>query len=440
MAFRGGVWSSRFTEEEPEILNGIDPEKTVSLLRRTCPDALDRHDKEEIFLKNTTSLERNEALVQTLSTRPPEVREAFERIVLLHYPRLSSIIQPEQYRVLWLAPSPQHAAMVVYVLEKYAKATFYPTEEGGVNFLTRKAMMKFGVGESSAAMVVKLAFPVKPELFPSMVADVVEHRERERVDTAILTGVCEALSRDATVGSVLLPTSSKDGRTIVCPTAQGLQATVHCLQERCGNASWLGELRDHYKKHAYMDYQAVLLARLYVELQRVANGECSTWLEHMGAVDGSMQSAANMAAISRHLPDWAGGQLATALAKKKRTWRVDTHSPLGLSPKESVTSRTEERVRWFDGFPSPVPDSAPCQPLFGSVSLPGEGGTSTDTDTHLFYQACSSRLPQPARWLACKCVCHDSHSSTRELTAFAAVTMALEIVQLLRDHPLSYSA
>ena len=412
-----------------EIVEHLDPEQAVLRLRAICPDGFDAEDKDKVLLEQATPRERSEALLRLLLRRAHETREAFLQIIRTLHPHLAAVLWPVQYRVLWLCPSARHAAMVVHTLKQFTGTAFLPAEEGGPNFLVRRSSgSTFGKKDT----LVKLVFPTKPEFFSEVLEEVVEDTEEERVHLAVLTGVCEALDPCMTTGQAVIPASASGaGGTVLCRTADRVRDQREMLGERIDNASWLPHLTELYKKYAYMDYQAVWLARLYVELMSVARGERSSWLERFGWEEGGMGSESNRGILVRNLPDWGNGRLARYVLKEKRTWKTDPSSPLGLAPRAAVLSHVSERG---DSFPSVIEPHAPSRPIFNPLSDPGCGGDVTDADTHRFYKLCSGNLQLDSAWLACKCVCHDTTSASHELTAFTAVTMAMEVVQLLRTN------
>lgn len=410
------------------LVEHLQPRRTVAALVAVDPEGLDALDMENIFQKHTTSRDQSEALLDILATRGEEFCEAFRRVIQMTSPHLAAIVDPLRYQILWLAPTPQHAAMVVHVLERYAHAKFLPVEEGLECLVRRGAVF----GERDVQ--VRLVFPVRTEAFPRVVSEVVQGS----VDMAVLTGACDSLSDAASAGRVLVPTTAcSEGQAVSCPGARRVDMLQGTLQGRLQRAEWQsGELRQLYRRHAYMDHQAVLLARLYLELQHVGRGEESAWLAGHGWVreeeEEGVWREGKRAMLSRLLPDWGTGRLASTLLRERKTWSVDTASPLGMAPGQDLLARVRERVDWCDQFPRVIASEAPTAPLFGSISHPGGDGLATDTDTYQFYQVCSSRLGQDRPWLACKCVCHDMESGSQELSAFSSVAMAMEIVQLLR--------
>ena len=410
-----------------EIVEHLDPVQAVSRLRAICPDGFDDADRDKILLEQATPRERSEALLRLLLHRAHETREAFLQIIQTLHPHLGAVLWPVRYQVLWLCPSPRHAAMVVHTLKQFAATEFLPAEDGGPNVLVRKSS---GGALGKKDTLIRLVFPAKPEFFSDMLEEMVQDTEEERVHLAVLTGVCEALCPDIPAGWAVIPVSaSGGGGTVHCHTAERVRGQRETLGERIDSASWLSRLTELYKKHAYMDYQAVWLGRLYVELLR---GERSTWLEQFGWEEGGVRSEGNRAIVARNLLDWDNGRLARYVLKEKRTWTTDATSPLGLAPRDPLLSRISERREWYDSFPSVIEPRAPSRPAFNPLSTPGGGGVVTDTETHHFYELCSRNLQQDSGWLACKCVCHDTASASHELTAFTAVTMAMEVVQLLR--------
>ena len=412
-------------DHEEALVEQLDPEEMVRGLRTMCPTYFDQRDRDDVLLKYSTPRERTEKLVDILRTRTPEVLEAFQQLITTLYPDLASTVQPVSYHILWLCPSARHAAMVVHILELYSGTQFLQVEEGGPDHLIRRSSGR-ALGVTGAS--VKLVFPIRPELFPRMLAETV--RTRDRVDLAILTGHCEALGPRVPVGQAVIPASSSErGTTIPCPTAEKLQ------REKVGfeGASWAPEQARLYMKHAYMDYCAVWLGRLYVELTSTARGQRSGWLERLGwEEEGGLQNERNVSLLARCLPEWGTGQLARNLLRERRTWQRDINSPLGLAPKEALSSCLCEKKKHFNGFPAVIGSHAPSGLVFNPISPPGGGGDVTDDNTHQFYQTCHNSLRSDADWLACLSVCHDILTDCHELTAFTAITMAMEVARTIR--------
>lgn len=417
----GREWLQTHAED---IVVHLDPVKAVQRLRIVCPEGFDRTDQETV-LGHSTSLERSEALLKILDTRPPEVSEALLKIVMTSHPRLAAIIQPVRFRVLWLCPSSQHAAMAVHVLETFSETKFLPVQDGGPNFLVRR-----GYAFGKKDMLIMVAFPVKPEFFSDMLSETIQQRDEEEIHLALLTGVCDAMVPRASVGQAVIPPSSEDGASVLrCHTADRVKNVTENLRERISRARWLSRLTEPgpYREAAYLDYCAARLGRLYVEL---CSGIWSEWLTQFGWQEGGdAQSERNRACLSAQFPDWESGKLARYVLRERQTWTTDPASPLGLAPKGGLLSRVIERKCWYNEFPSPI-DLTPSGPVFNPLSPPGCGGDVTNTNTHKFYEACS-RLESKIPWFACLCVCHDAVSSNHEHTAFTAVTMAMEVVQLI---------
>lgn len=416
----GKEWLQTHTED---IVQHLDPEKAVLKLLINCREGFDKTDQEAVLVKST-SLERTETLLQILETRPSEVIEAFRQIVMTCHPRLAAIIQPVRFRVLWLCHSAQHAAMAVHVLETFSETKFLPVQGGGPKFLVRR-----GCAFGQKDMLIKVAFPVKPEFFSDMLAETVQQRDEEEIHLAVLTGVCDAIVPWTSVGQAVIPSLARDeGSLLHCRTADRVKNLTENLRDRISSSRWLSRLTEPgpYRECMYLDYCASRLGRLYVEL---CSGMESAWLSQFGWQEGDALSESNRACLSRQFPDWESGKLARYVLKERQTWRTDPTSPLGLSPKQDLLSRIIERKCWYNEFPSPI-DPTPSGPIFNPLSTPGCGGDVTDTNTHQFYKACShleTRIP----WFACLCVCHDAVSSNHEHTAFTAVTMAMEVVQLI---------
>lgn len=407
-----------------DIVELLDPVKAVLMLRMMCPEGFDKTDQETV-LGHVTSRERSDALLGILHTRPPEVSEALLQIIMMSNPRLAAKIQPVRCCVLWVCQSAQHAAMAVHVLETFSKTKFLPVQNRGSNFLVRR-----GYAFGKEDVLIKVVFPVKPEFFSDMLSGTVQQSDEEKIHLALLTGVCDAMVSPVSVGQAVIPPSSKDGGSVVyCRTADRVKNVMENLRERISRARWLSRLTQPgpYRESAYLDYCAACLGRLHVEL---CSRIWSEWLTRFGWQEGEdAQSERNRACLSTQFPDWESGKLARYVLRERQTWRTDPASPLGLAPKEGPLSRVIERKCWYDEFPSPI-EHTPSGPIFNPLSTPGCGGDVTDINTHKFYEACS-RLEPKIPWFACLCVCHDAVSSSHEHTVFTAVTMAMEVVQLI---------
>ena len=416
---------SWLTEHEEAIIELLDPEKAVERLRRECPDDFSQRDRDDVLLGYQTPRDRTEKLVDILRTRAPEALEVFREVIITHHPQLAAIIQPVNYRILWLCPTAEHAAMASFVLESYSETRLLGVEEGGPDSLVcRSSGLAFGRND----VLVKLVFPVRPELFPVMLSETVNRRER--VELVLLTGGCEALRPDIPAGAAVLPSSAREGEhSVSCPTAVWVRDHKAELQREIERASWKTGHSRIYRETAYMDYYAAWLGRLYIELTGVQRGQRSSWLGQVGWREGGVDRNSDL--MSRLLPDWDTGRLAQHLLREKRTWRCDPSSPLGMAPTESLLSRLHQRRTQLETFPSVIGQCAPSDPTFRSLSAPEEGGDVTDTHTHQFYRACSEQLLPNAQWLSCVCVCHDTASDSHKLTSFTAVTMAMEVVQML---------
>ena len=114
-------------------LCAMDPGKVMKGLASCDPPLFKRDHLEEIRHNKTTD-QKNMKLVETLMYRDFKGLSEFLRTLTsidhAHY-KLSLELQPLKHRIGWFAPSPAHAAAVVYVLEEYADAKFSRMERGG---------------------------------------------------------------------------------------------------------------------------------------------------------------------------------------------------------------------------------------------------------------------------------------------------------------------
>ena len=468
----GRGWEQAYKEWLREnyetFLQYLDPRRAVAALRSVDPEGLDPLDLENIFQKHTTPREQTEMLLNILPTRGPEFCEAFRRVVQMTNARLASIVAPVRYRILWVAPSARHAALVAHTLQKYAQASFLPAQERE-GYLVRNGTV---FGEKDAQ--VSLAFPTKSGSVSALLGEAVERN----VNFALLTGVSELLA-PPTVHTPATPSADRilvvteasspaHPHPVRCPTAQRAQDHLlqRCLQERLKRAEWAcASLRETHRQRTLRAAQAGFLARLWVELQCVWRGEESTWLSAVGweregvrseegvrrdgeGVRGERKGAVgegdsakvesegvigvigerNRALLGRLLPDWPTGELARWLLKQ-RSWHVDSASPLGLSPTEQAL-KAAQRERDTQQFSRSPDTELHFDPVFGCVSPPGGPGVASDPDTFLFYQSCSRRLGEGGLWLACRYLRSTNHGE--DLGEFLAVAVAMEVIQLLR--------
>ena len=458
-------------ENYETFLQYLDPRRTVTALRSVDPEGLDPLDLENIFQKHTTPREQTEALLNILPTRGPEFCEAFRRVVQITNDRLAGTVAPVRYRILWVAPSTRHAALVAHTLQKYAKASFLPAQERA-GYLVRKGTV-FGENDTQ----VSLVFPTKSGSISVLLGEAVE----KNVNFALLTGISEPLAppTDHTpttpcADRILLVTEASSpahSHPLRCPAAQRVHLIQRQLQERLRRVVWVcAPLRERYRHQTLCAAQAGLLARLWVELQCVGRGEESTWLSAVGweregvksekgdceGVKGEREGAAgegtdsvkvesegvkggegegvigeeNRALLGRLLPDWPTGELARWLLKE-RLWYTDSTSPLGLSPTEQIL-KAAQREQDARQFSRPPDTELHSEPIFGGVSPPGGLGVASDPDTFLFYQSCSRRLGESGFWMACRYL--KSTNNGEGLGEFLAVAVAMEVIQLLRTH------
>ena len=107
-----------------ELCKKMNPLKVAGKLVNS--GIFDQYDLEIVQSKITT-LEKNSCILDTLVTRGFNGLSEFLKVLssLDHtHLLLAELVQPVKYRIFWFAPTPTHAAAVVYVLEKYAQARF----------------------------------------------------------------------------------------------------------------------------------------------------------------------------------------------------------------------------------------------------------------------------------------------------------------------------
>lgn len=419
------MWLMR---QEETIVQHLDPERTMKLLRKMFPDEFDSRDVEDILVKYHTSHDRTEALLLLLHTRPVEALKAFRTVITILHPSLAAILQPVRYRVLWVCPSAKHAAMAVHLLKQYTSTDFILPEDGGLQYMIRRSI---GSAFGDEQTLIKLVFPVRPEMFQQMLDEVV--KKDMGTNLVIMTGVCESRVPSLTMGQVVIPSCVHDSN-LQCPGAERVRNLEKTLRERLKKATWHEKHDQFYSEHTYIDYCAAWLGRLHFELTNTSRGQSSIWLDRQGFREGGLGNEVNRSILAHRLPLWETGRLARHVLQERRTWRIDHTSPLGLTPKPDTANNISERIRQCEIFPGLPGAQAPSAPVFNSLSSPGGGrgshGDVTDSSTCQFYKACSNHLGAGTEWLACLCVCYDATTDSHELTSFTAVTMAMEIVQM----------
>lgn len=115
------------------LCEGMDHAKVVSRLAKS--GLFGKFELEKISHKDTTQ-DKNMQVVEYLQDRDfgglSEFLRTLASIDHAHY-KLAEKLQPVEHRIAWFAPSPAHAASVVYALEEYAGAKFSRMERGGAN-------------------------------------------------------------------------------------------------------------------------------------------------------------------------------------------------------------------------------------------------------------------------------------------------------------------
>ena len=404
-------------EHLEELTEHLDPRETITRLRTLFPDLFDSKDEDEILLRHVTPLEQTGALVNLLKTRPTEALQAFHQVLSICQPSLASLLWPVSYSILWLCPSPQHAAMAAYLLKTFTDTDFLPPRQGGPGHLLRSSC---GSGFGKEGTLVTLAFPSRPEHFPEMVSEM--FKQTEQANLVILTGSCEPLGPGVSPGHAVVPLSAGDGEeTVACSTALRVRDLQGRLEARLVNAVWLKEQSNVYSRCAYLDYCSAWLTRLYVEM--TAGTKSSDWMERQGV------TREQRGGVACPFPEWEMGELARHVLTRGRGWNVDHTSPLGISPNPELVSRVREKVGRYGSFPSPINPIPPTTPLFNPLSTTSDG-VSSSYASH-FFKTCSAQLATGTDWLACLGACHDTTSDTPELSTHTSVTMAMEIVQML---------
>ena len=406
-------------EHREEIVEYLAPRETVKKLRNQFPELFDGRDVDDIILKHVTPREQSEALLDLLRSRPREALQAFRHVLSSLTPHLASQLWPVTRRLLWLCPSPAHAAVVVHLLKRFTRTEFVEPQDGGPVWLLRRSS---GGALGAEGALLTLAFPHRPGMFHEMLPDVL----REKADIVVMTGSCEALVPGLSAGQAVVPLSlGEGGSTTVCRAAERVRDHQNTLRTRLEQAPWKKDVHQMYTDSSYMDYCSVWLARLYVEMTDPSGGN-SGWVESQGVVrlEGG--------GVACRIPEWGSGELARHLLGERRTWRVDPTSPLGIAPTPAITSRITQKIHNFDSFPSRLETTPPCVPVFNPLSTgTGKDGEISSPEAAQFFKTCSAKLPADSQWLACLSLCHDIHSDNLELSTHTAVTMAIEVLQML---------
>lgn len=114
-----------------DFCKNMHPDKVVSRLAKA--GVFRRYELETIDSKTTTQAKVTQ-VIEFLQNRDFDGLSEFLRILAsvdqAHY-QLAQQLQPVRHRVAWFAPSPAHAAAVVYALERYAGAKFSSMVRGG---------------------------------------------------------------------------------------------------------------------------------------------------------------------------------------------------------------------------------------------------------------------------------------------------------------------
>lgn len=400
-------------EHREELTEHVNARETIARLRTLSPELFDSQDEDDILLRHQTPREQTGALLDLLTTRAREGLNAFRQVVSIFQPSLASLLWPVSYQVLWLCPSPQHAAVTAHLLKRFTNTEFLSSQEEGPGYLSRRS---YGGAFGNDGTLVKLVFPTRPEHFPQMLRDTCS--EMEQSNLVILTGCCEARGPGLPAGQVVVPLSAgEEGQRVSCRAAGRVRDLQVTLETRLRNAVWREEHAELYRRHAYLDYCSAWLERLYVEMTRASH---STWMETQGVAEDERGG------VVCRIPEWGTGELANYVLTERRSWNVDHTSPLGISPRPDLVSHTSEKISRFDSFPSPMSPTPPSAPVFNPLSTGGDGVESPPASQ--FFTACSSQLS--TAWLACLAVCHHSHYDNPHLSAHTAVTMAMEIVQI----------
>lgn len=119
-------------ELHSEVLcKGMDPARVVS---RLVKYGVFKQIDVELVDHEVSVQEKNLKIIDTLLERDFQGLSQFLRALMSidhAHCQLAETLQPVQHRIVWFAPSPTHAASVVYTLERHAGAKFSGMERAG---------------------------------------------------------------------------------------------------------------------------------------------------------------------------------------------------------------------------------------------------------------------------------------------------------------------
>lgn len=432
------------TEHQAVLAEGMNPTKVVGHLQRK--GVLDLYDKESI-LAATTTQDKNDRLIEVIKRRSREAFHAFAdvlRTIDTEHAALAEKLLPIRYRVLWFAASASQAAAVVYVLEKYANILFGNVETSvGCLFRCGRTLDAF---DGMSCLEIQLVFPLDEK--PDSVAEAMAAAFKTvcpQADMALMSGVCKGVgegvrSGDLVVANAVAHLNSADPP--IGPRQNHMEDLERHLRDLIA-PSWLEEVKRDLLIESSKEYQTLWLTRLYLELQKVENGQRPQWLATDSLVDWeicqSLKYEKNQAILAKNLPNWKDGTLATFLLEERSLWQSDHSSPLGMSPHRHLLTTVERRLVAQPDYPAPhrAPHLAP--PHFGTMAteLPTsrEGGTQLPSplvyDDHCFqfYSLCLSELGRDKPWFVCKGVSYELEGS-QTLSVISSTCLLTEAVKV----------
>ena len=431
------------TEHHAVLAEGMNPTKVVGHLQRK--GVLDLYDKESI-LAATTTQDKNDRLIEVLKRRSREAFPAFADVLRTIDPKHAALAEkllPIRYRVLWFAASASQAAAVVYVLEKYANTLFSNVKTGvGCLFRCGRALDAF---DGMSCLEIWLVFPLDEK--PDLVAEAMAAAFKTvcpQADMALMSGVCKGVGEGVRSGDLVVANAVAQLNSAypIGPTQNHMEDLERHLRDLIA-PSWLEEVKRDLLIESSKEYQTLWLTRLYLELQKVENGQRPQWLATDSLVDWdicqSLKCEKNQAILAKNLPNWKDGTLATFLLEERALWQSDHSSPLGMSPHRHLLTTVKKRLVAQADYPAPHRTPRLAPPHFGMMAteLPTsrEGGTQLPSplvyDDHCFqfYSLSLSELGRDKPWFVCKAVSYELGGS-QTLSVISSTCLLTEAVKV----------
>ena len=446
-------------ERMPEAQREILGEYTDYLSERMVPERVveglqklgvfDRHDKETVLAKQTTK-ERNEEVIELVMRRGthafPKFVRALQRIHSSLAKKLQSKLYPVKCRVLWLAESASHAAIVVHTLEK--------PEYAGVRFddIVRAPGCLFRCGVVSGhetrcgmeQVEIIVVFPVHESLL-SEAMESAFNAVCPQADIAVMCGVCKGRGESVKSGDTIMVTQAVENSLAVPwnsigPKMEFIQVLSSHLQQLFTTTPlWLADVNSANQKEASMQYQSLWLTRLFIELQKVQD---SRWLHSLGwdMSRPSLLNEHNQATVDRNCCDWKNGYLVASLLKQ-RSWCIDQSSPLGVAPNPALLTQVQEQLTFDTDYPPQPPNYPLGMPHFGAIETLTDKTElarthiilASDANSFMFYNFCNSKLGPGKPWFVCKGVPREGSETGSVMASTCLLVEVIEIFAIEMD-------